>query len=123
MDALQQLMSEAAGTDLSGDGAPEIVSLGYAGSSIKLGEPDPRRRLVLILVESRLPRPTVTAIAASRSATRGPTARRRRMSSAEVGPDGRSGRAVIRYHRADDPVRTPLYRRVRGRFYLRSLNR
>ena len=47
-------MSEAAGTDLSGDGAPEIVSLEYAGSSVKLGEPDPKRRLVLVLVESRL---------------------------------------------------------------------
>ena len=33
------------------------MSLGYAGSSVKLGEPDPRRRLVLVLVESRLLRP------------------------------------------------------------------
>jgi len=54
VDVLQQLMSAAAGTDLSGDGAPEIVSLYYTGSSVKLGEPDPKRRLVLVLVEARL---------------------------------------------------------------------
>ena len=54
VDVLQQLMSAAAGTDLSGDGAPEIVSLDYTGSSVKLGEPDPKRRLVLVLVEARL---------------------------------------------------------------------
>lgn len=54
MDRLQQLMSEMAGTNLAGDGEPDIVSLGYAGRSATLGEPDPRRRLVLVLVESRL---------------------------------------------------------------------
>jgi hypothetical protein len=54
MDALQPLMTAAAGTDLAGDGQPEIVSLAYAGTSVRLGEPDPKRRLVLVLVEARL---------------------------------------------------------------------
>lgn len=54
MDVLQQLMNAAAGIELSGDGAPEIVALEYAGSSVTLGEPDPKRRLVLVLVEARL---------------------------------------------------------------------
>ena len=48
------MMAGMAGTNLAGDGEPEIVSLGYAGRSAALGEPDPRRRLVLVLVESRL---------------------------------------------------------------------
>jgi len=65
MDRLQQLLSAMAGTNLAGDGEPEIVSLGYAGRSAALGEPDPRRRLVLVLVESRLLTPLVggTALA------------------------------------------------------------
>ncbi len=54
MDRLQQLMSGMAGTNLAGDGEPEIVSLAYAGRSAGLGEPDQKRRLVLVLVESRL---------------------------------------------------------------------
>ena len=54
MDRLQQVMSGMAGTNLAGDGQPEIISLTYAGRSAGLGEPDPKRRLVLVLVESRL---------------------------------------------------------------------
>lgn len=54
VDALLQLMRSMAGTDLSGDGAPEIVSLEYAGRSVTLGEPRPDRRLALVLVEARL---------------------------------------------------------------------
>jgi len=59
VDRLQQLMTGLAGINLAGDGLPEIVSLAYAGRSAGLGEPDPQRRLVLVLVESRLLTPLI----------------------------------------------------------------